>query len=335
METTVLDLPAPVAPRLRRPGWRDPRLLAGVAMVAGSVALGSWAVRSAQSTVPVYVARTALVPGDRVEPGALLVQDVQLGAVDLGGYLRADRALPEEVDFILENAGRYLEHDPTRADVLSVFAGLRPLVQPAEAEATKKVSREHAVLVSAAGLVTLVGGKWTTYRKMAEDTLEDAIAVGGLEPRPCGTEELRLHGYVPNDSVSPSSGSTERAYGSDLPELAALERSEPELARPLHPALPYRGVHVVWAVRRELARSLEDVLARRTRSLLLDARASIEASPAAATLLARELGRDAVWREGQLREYTELARGYLLPEDGAGGRARVPTAPFVRGDGVG
>ncbi|QHT56286.1 hypothetical protein GXP71_09490 [Cellulomonas sp. H30R-01] len=96
METSVLDLPAPVAPRLRRPGWRDPRLLAGVAMVAGSVALGSWAVRSAQATVPVYVARTALVPGDVVDAGALVVRDVQLGSVDLSGYLRADRPLPDE-----------------------------------------------------------------------------------------------------------------------------------------------------------------------------------------------------------------------------------------------
>lgn len=145
METSVLDLPAPVAPRLRRPGWRDPRLLAGVALVAGSVALGSWAVRSAQATVPVYVARTALVPGDRVDPGALVVRDVQLGSVDLGGYLRADRPLPDEVTVLrVVGAGELvpraalgdaaeedvrpvavpLEHAPSRALVVGALVDL-------------------------------------------------------------------------------------------------------------------------------------------------------------------------------------------------------------------
>lgn len=156
METSVLDLPAPVAPRLRRPGWRDPRLLAGVAMVAGSVALGSWAVRSVQATVPVYVARSALVPGDRVGPGALVVRDVQLGSVDLGGYLRADRPLPDEVTVLrVVGAGELvpraalgdaaegdvrpvavpLEHAPSRALVVGAVVDLWYVPEAAEGAA--------------------------------------------------------------------------------------------------------------------------------------------------------------------------------------------------------
>lgn len=195
METTVLDLPAPVAPRLRRPGWRDPRLLAGVAMVAGSVALGSWAVRSAQSTVPVYVARTALVPGDRVEPGALLVQDVQLGAVDLGGYLRADRALPEEVTVLrVVGAGELvpraalgdaaeadvrpvavpLEHAPSRALVVGARVDLWFVPEPS-GDASSEGSAGTGDAAASAGPRPLAVG--LTVAEV--DTPDGAFSVGG------------------------------------------------------------------------------------------------------------------------------------------------------------
>jgi len=225
------------------------------------------------------------------------------------------RALPEEVDFILENAGRYLDHDPRSEDVLSVFAGLRPLVQAeGNDEETKKISREHTVLVSASGLVTIVGGKWTTYRKMAQDTVNDALAVGGLGARPCPTEALPIHGWMERTHPDFPKESTLQPYGSKTGDLRALELEDPALAEPLHPRLPYRGSQVVYAARHEMARTPEDVLARRTRSLLLDARASMEAAPRAAALLAAELGRDAAWCKAAVDSYRELAHGYLLPD---------------------
>jgi glycerol-3-phosphate dehydrogenase len=118
------------------------------------------------------------------------------------------RPLREEVAFILRNAARYLAHDPVERDVLSWFAGLRPLVQPGERGAQSKVlSREHVVVISPSGLVTIVGGKWTTYRKMAQDTVDDAIVVGGLPERPCVTEHLRLHGCLSRDDPAlPAAG---------------------------------------------------------------------------------------------------------------------------------
>lgn len=224
------------------------------------------------------------------------------------------RPLPEEVDFILRNASRYLRRDPTRADVLSCFAGQRPLVQSKKAgRASKALAREHAVLVSPAGLVSIIGGKWTTYRRMAQDTVDAAALVGGLPVRPCVTEELQLHGWVPR----PAPGGEEEVlhpYGSERGRVAELLKADPAWASRLHARLPYLMGQVVWAAREEMARTLEDVLARRTRSLLLDARASVEAAPAVARVLAAELGRDEGWARAQVEAYTSLAAGYL-PRD--------------------
>lgn len=231
---------------------------------------------------------------------------------------RADiepRPLAEEIQFILRNAARYLSHRPSATDVLSIFAGLRPLVQPNSGGlATKAMSREHVVVISPSGLVTIVGGKWTTYRKMAEDTVNDAVAVAGLPDRPCVTEQLRLHGCMErSDPALPAAGHL-RMYGADIAEVRQFLDEEPDRRQPLHPRLPYLCGQVQWAVRHEMARTLEDVLARRTRCLLLDARASIEAAPRAAALMAAELGRDQRWAEAQVRDYTTLATGYLPPQ---------------------
>ncbi|MBX3025047.1 glycerol-3-phosphate dehydrogenase/oxidase [bacterium] len=225
------------------------------------------------------------------------------------------RPLAEEIAFILRNAARYLRHRPARKDVLSVFAGLRPLVQPTNgAVATKAMSREHVVVISPSGLVTIVGGKWTTYRKMAEDTVNDAVAVAGLPERPCVTEQLRLHGCMErSDPALPEPGHL-RMYGADIGEVQHFLDEDPARRERLHPRLPYLCGQVQWAVRHEMARTLEDVLARRTRCLLLDARASIAAAPRAAALAAAELGRPPAWAEAQVREYTALAQGYLPPE---------------------
>ncbi len=222
------------------------------------------------------------------------------------------RALEEEIDFILTNVNRYLVRDPERSDVLSVFAGLRPLVQADPGAETKTLSREHAVLVSASGLVTIVGGKWTTYRKMAQDTVDDALAVASLGVRPCPTEALPIHGWMERHHPEFPTQAALQPYGADHAEVRAIEALSPQHAELLHPRLPYRIAHVVYAARREMARTLEDVLARRTRSLLLDARASVQAAPRAAEILSAELGRSAEWRDAQVREYEELAQGYLV-----------------------
>ncbi|MEI6035598.1 MAG: glycerol-3-phosphate dehydrogenase/oxidase [Verrucomicrobiae bacterium] len=221
------------------------------------------------------------------------------------------RAMKEEIGFILRNAARYLARAPKEEDILSVFAGQRPLVRPPgkDGGATKAISRNHEVLVSDSGLVTIVGGKWTTYRKMAEDTLDHAMTLGGLEDRPCVTRNLQIHGWrSPNAPALPEGLDV---YGSDASKVQALMESEPSLAVPLHPKLPYPLAAVVWAARHEQARTLEDVLSRRTRALILDARAAIEAAPDAARLLARELGRDSSWLDSQVKAFTALAEGYL------------------------
>jgi glycerol-3-phosphate dehydrogenase len=226
------------------------------------------------------------------------------------------RALPEEVDFILRNAARYLDREPTRDDVLSVFAGQRPLVQPVSNGGgrgrTKSISREHSVIVSDAGLVTIVGGKWTTYRKMAQDTVDDAIAVGDLRPRACVTEKLRLHGAMAHDDPRTPHAPHMQMYGTDAELVDAFLADDPARRELVHPRLPYVMGQVSWGARHEMARTVEDVLSRRTRSLLLDARAAIEATPRVAQLLATELGRDAAWARAQIEEFTALARGYLL-----------------------
>jgi len=222
------------------------------------------------------------------------------------------RALKQEIEFILRNAARYLAHDPSEADVLSVFAGLRPLVRTNGARnATKSVSREHTVLVSDSGLVTIIGGKWTTYRKMAQDTVDDAIPVGGLPERACVTETLRLHGWMRRDDARLPSSSHMRIYGSEAPAIQAFVAAEAGRGELLHPRLPYTCGQVLWAAHHEMARTVEDVLARRTRSLLLDARASIDAAPRVAELLAGVLHRDHQWITSQVVDYTALARGYL------------------------
>ncbi len=217
------------------------------------------------------------------------------------------RALEDEIEFLLTHAIRYLTRDPLAADVLSVFAGLRPLVGDPDAD-TKAISRDHTLLASPSGLVTITGGKWTTYRRMGADTISLAATVGGLPEEPSPTESLRLQGWT--DTVDPTEPLS--VYGTDAAGIEALECSRPELAERLHPALPYRGSEVVWAARHELARTVEDVLARRLRALLLDARASVQMAPRVAELLAEELGWDEAEAAAQVGAYRSLARGYVL-----------------------
>ena len=232
------------------------------------------------------------------------------------------RALDEERDFVMEHARRYLAKDPADADVLSIFAGQRPLVR-AGGGSTAALSRDHTIVVSASGLITITGGKWTTYRRMAEDAVDRAEAVAGIEARPCVTAELPIHGATRAEIREVNL----QPYGADAGALAGMIASTPYGAELLHPALPYQRGEVAWHARHEMARTVEDVLARRTRALLLNARAAIEAAPAVARLLAAELGRDATWEQAQVGAFTALARGYVFTDpasrhsEGAGTRA--------------
>lgn len=222
------------------------------------------------------------------------------------------RPLPEEIEFLLKHAARYLTKDPKREDVLSAFAGLRPLVKTEKGKKTALVPRDHTVLVSESGLVTVTGGKWTTYRKMAEDTVDRAAEAAGLEERACPTAKLRLHGWLRGNPNTSATGQRWAQYGADEAGLAALEEANPRLRELLHPNLPYRAAEVIWAARHEMARTVEDVLSRRTRMLLLDARASIAIAPQVANWLAGELGRDEKWRREQVASYRKLAERYLV-----------------------
>jgi glycerol-3-phosphate dehydrogenase len=218
------------------------------------------------------------------------------------------RAMPEEVDFILENVARYMAKDPSRSDVLSVFAGLRPLVSAVDEDETAKLSRDHTVLVSESGLVTVTGGKWTTYRKMAQDAVDQAAMVAGLVEQPCTTEKLRIHGWLkqidPDDPL--------HVYGSDGPAIRQLAKKNRKLGDQFDERLPITGAQVVWAADHEMARTVEDVLARRTRSLLLDARASVDIAPEVAKLLAKQLRKSTKWQKEQVADFNEVASGYIL-----------------------
>ncbi len=224
------------------------------------------------------------------------------------------RPLAAELEFLLEHAARYLTRDPDMADILSVFAGIRPLVRGGDATRTATLSRDHTLLVSAAGLVTITGGKWTTYRRMAEDTVTCAARLAGLDERPSRTSDLPVHGRL----VEPAAAGPWRLYGADAAALDELCVVQPALLQLLHPRLPYRLAEVVWAVRHEWARSVADVLSRRTRALILDARAAMEAAPAVASLMAVELGRDDVWQAAEVSAFRALAMGYLPRGTAAG-----------------
>ena len=218
------------------------------------------------------------------------------------------RPLEEEIKFILDHAAIYMAKDPTREDVKSVFAGLRPLVKADKEGSTAAISRDHYLVISESGLVTITGGKWTTYRKMAEDTVNQALLVAGLDERECVTKKLRVHGWLKHfDKADPL-----QYYGSDAIHIKQLIKANPALGDKLHDDLPYIKAEVVWSVRSEMARTVEDFLARRSRALFLDARASIAMAPEVARLMAEELDRDEAWQSEQISAYSRLAGEYLL-----------------------
>ncbi len=208
------------------------------------------------------------------------------------------RAQQQEIDFLLTTAGQYLTKQPTKSDILSVFTGIRPLVRKGRGTSTSKLSRDHVIVVSESGMVTITGGKWTTARRMGEDCVNRAIKVAGLPPRPCATVDLPLHG---------AGGEVKSLYGTDAAKIEQLAIAEPELAKPLVAGYSLHGAEVIWAVRHEMARSVEDVLARRSRLLFLNVAAAETAAPEVARLMAGELGRDNNWQVAQVSEFKQLA----------------------------
>ena len=206
------------------------------------------------------------------------------------------RPLEEEIAFVLETAAPYFEKAPTRGDVLSSFAGIRPLVARDGTASTASLSRDHTVCVEASRLVTITGGKWTTYRRMAEDARRC-----GRDG--CGPAAARLrHQHAPRAWMGPAGGAAGRACAcmGATPRTSRRSSVRTRLDVPLHPGVPCTGATVTWAARAEMARTVEDVLARRCRALFLDAAAARTMAPQVAAILARELGRDAAWERQQI-----------------------------------
>jgi len=219
--------------------------------------------------------------------------------------------LPEEIDFILETAGRYLHKVPTRSDVLSVFVGIRPLVGNGNANSTAALSRDHTIRIDNSGLLSIAGGKWTTYRRMAEDCVNQAATLARLPEKAAITENLKIHGFHLNPKQFEDLG----VYGSDAFAIERIIREDSQLTERLHPALSYRAAEVVWTTRNEMARTVEDVLARRTRALFLNAQAASEMAPRTAEIMAQELKYNDAWKADQIKSFQELARRYAIPPE--------------------
>ncbi len=216
-------------------------------------------------------------------------------------------AMKEEIEFVMQHVARYLRKDPSYADVRSVFAGLRPLVKSTN-KITSAISRDHHIAISDSELISITGGKWTTYRKMAEDVMEIAVHKVGMSDKECVTKNLHIHGYKETtDYTAPL-----YYYGSDAEAIQTLVINNQALGELIHPALPYIKAEIIWAVQNELCMTVEDALARRTRALLLDAKAAIESAPIVAELMAKEMGKDEDWIIEQINIFNSIAKNYLL-----------------------
>lgn len=235
-------------------------------------------------------------------------QKIIVGTTDtsVNNILDEPIAQEDEIQFILEHAARYLTKDPSREDVKSIFAGLRPLVK-STAKKTAEISRDHSIIVSDSGLVSILGGKWTTYRKMAADVINIAAVQGSLPYKEPVTKELVIHGAMPTSDYS----TADYYYGTDKVNIDQLVAGNRDLAVLLHPDLPYNKATIIWAVQQEMCMTIEDALSRRTRALLLDAKAAIEAAPLVAQLMAAEMKQGGDWIQQQLNEFNAVAKHYL------------------------
>lgn len=216
-------------------------------------------------------------------------------------------ALTEEIDFILDTATTYLIKPPSRADVLAVYAGLRPLAAPAnKGEKTKEISRSHKVIVSDSHLVTITGGKWTTFRKMGEDTVDHYYKISGAESRKSTSSDIKIHGYTENAAEGRLAH-----YGADAEKIIVLEE-DPVLKEKLHPNYSYTKAQVVWAMEHEMAVTVDDVLSRRLRLLFLDVSAARAAAPVVAQLMADRIGHNQKWINTQVERFNKLADKFTI-----------------------
>jgi glycerol-3-phosphate dehydrogenase len=216
-------------------------------------------------------------------------------------------ALDEEISFILRTAEKYLVTPPKREDILCIYAGLRPLAaNPDNPASTKEVSRRHKITLSPSGLLTIIGGKWTTYRRMAEETIDRAIKAGLMDKAKCVTSNIKLT-TINTDNILKRL----YIYGDHYVDIERMISENPELGIPVDPRLPYTSAEILWICRNEMPLRLEDILARRTRSLFLNARASAEIAPVVAGFMASEFGYDQKWQEEQVESYKELVKNYI------------------------
>ncbi len=235
---------------------------------------------------------------------------VLIGTTDtpLNEHQLEPRALASEIEFILKTAGQYLTKVPTEKDVLAVYAGLRPLAAPGkDTNSTKEISRSHKLMVSQSHLITITGGKWTTYRKMASDTVDKVISLNLLPQRVCNTQNVAIHGHETQAEKNHLS-----IFGTDAKNIRNLMKADPALSGALNPKYPYVKAEVQWMVEAEMARNIEDVMARRWRLLFLDAKAAVELAPAVAEVMANCLKKDQDWVNQQIHDFTKLASEYLL-----------------------
>jgi glycerol-3-phosphate dehydrogenase len=216
------------------------------------------------------------------------------------------KALQEEVEFVLHHIQRYLTKDPDRSDIRSVFAGLRPLVR-AHSKTTAALSRDHNITVTNSELITITGGKWTTYRKMAEDVLEIVVPKAGLADRDCRTKDLHIHGYKDDTDFNKPL----YYYGTDEQGVRAIIESDKTFSKQIHPVFPFINAEILWAIRNEMCMTVDDFLARRTRALFLDAKASIESAPVVAELMAKELNKSEEWIKNEIDGFNSIAKNYL------------------------
>lgn len=219
------------------------------------------------------------------------------------------KPLDEEIDFILSTAGLYMSPAPTRKDIVSVFAGQRPLAAPKkEGKSSKEVSRSHKIIVSDHDLITITGGKWTSYRRMAEDTVNKAIEMGKVEKRKCVTRKLKIHGWRPNPNLADHM----YVYGSDEPAIRQMISENPALGERLSEKYGYTVAEVLWAVREEMAQTVEDVLARRVRLLFVDAREAQNVARRVAEVMAEEMGKDKTWIDEQVESFVNVSNNYIV-----------------------
>ena len=217
------------------------------------------------------------------------------------------KPLKEEIEFIISQINRYDNSDICIADIKSVFAGIRPLANVRNNKKTAVISRDYVIKILPSGLVHVTGGKWTTYRSMSEHAVDKAIQAAGLTYSPGKTKDLKIHGYT-----ELKTGGHLSVYGADAVEIKRLMENDISLGERIHPDYPYTKAEVKWFIENEMAVTVEDILARRIRLLFLDAKAAIDAAPVVADMLTTLAGHTDQWKQEQLKNFNELAQGYLI-----------------------